>query len=283
MGRFHLMHVIADPKLHGLRGYQEVVETIGWGLSQLGHEVSHAVNRFDPDATNILFGAHMLSADKVAELPANSITYNLEQVRNLDPANFAAAQRDCLERFEIWEYCAANLPTWQRLRNRRVRLVPIGYAPTLSRIPRPATQDIDVLIYGVSGQQRLAAFHRLSYAGLTTLFVSGLYGEARDQLIARARLVLNVNVHAQSQIFEIVRVSYLFANRKAVVAIKGAETFVEEDIAAGVWFTSLERLVADCEQLLGDEAARAALESRALEIIAQRDVRAILRQALAGE
>ena len=42
----------------------------------------------------------------------------------------------------------------------------------------------------------------------------------RDDLIARAKVVLNINKH-QAKIFEIVRVSYLMANAKAVV-LQGA-------------------------------------------------------------
>lgn len=276
------MHIIPDPKLHGLHGYREVVETVASGLTQLGHQVTSAINQFDPAATNILFGAHMLPLERVNELPANSISYNLEQVRDLDVAHFSPAQRACLERFEIWEYCPANLPTWQGLRNRRIKLVPIGYAPVLSRIPRAGVQDIDVLIYGMSGPKRLGAFHRLSLAGVTVVFVSGVYGEARDQLISRAKLVLNVNIHDRSRIFEIVRVSYLFANRKAVVAIMDPQTFVEEDIASGVKFTTLEQLVADCQPILENDHMRIEMENKGFDVIARRDIRTILSQALAA-
>lgn len=282
MAIFHLMHYVPDPKLHGLHGYREIIETVAWGLEQLGHQVSVRLNGFDPAATNILFGAHMLSLDAVRKLPKHSISYNLEQVRHLDPKHFTPGQRLCLERFEIWEYSAANLATWRGLSNTRMKHVPIGYAPVLTRIPKAVNQDIDVLIYGMSGPKRLAAFHQLSLAGMTTLFVSGLYGEARDQLISRSKIVLNVNLHEQSQIFEIARVSYLLANRKAVVALKDPLTFVEDDVGAGVRFTTLEGLAADCRRILDDEAARVSLENSGFEIIARRDIRHILQGALSA-
>ena len=31
--------------MHGLNGYKEVIETVSWGLEQLGHQVSYAVNK----------------------------------------------------------------------------------------------------------------------------------------------------------------------------------------------------------------------------------------------
>jgi hypothetical protein len=74
--------------------------------------------------------------------------------------------------FEIWEYTPANLPSWRTLGRRRVKIDPVGYAPVLTRIPKALRQDIDVLIYGSSGERRL--FHALAQRGLSTVFVSGL-------------------------------------------------------------------------------------------------------------
>jgi len=37
MKRYHLAHIIPDPRLHSLKGFQEVVDTVAWGLERLGH------------------------------------------------------------------------------------------------------------------------------------------------------------------------------------------------------------------------------------------------------
>ena len=60
---------------------------------------------------------------------------------------------------------------------------------------------------------------------------SGVRGAERDALIARARLVLNLHFYPTA-IFELVRVSYLLANGKAVVAECGPETEIDADIRA---------------------------------------------------
>jgi len=137
-----------------------------------------------------------------------------------------------------------------------------------------------VLMYGFSGDMRGSAFHLLSHAGLTVLFVSGMYGEARDNLISRSKIVLNVS-NDVGQIFEIVRVSYLLANKKAVVSTRDPQTAIEADLlSGGVKFTGLENLVADCVGLIDDDAARLRLATAGFECIAKRDVRAILTDAL---
>jgi hypothetical protein len=111
------------------------------------------------------------------------------------------------------------------------------------------------------------------------VFACGLYGRARDDLIARSKLVLNVNKR-RSRIFEVVRVSYLLANGKAVVADRDADTAVEPDFESAVAFCAPEDIVAECERLLDDDAARRDLEARGRAAIRRRPVTGYLRPAL---
>jgi hypothetical protein len=282
MSRFHLMHCVPHPRLHGLNGYLEVIQTLDWGLQQLGHQVSYALNRYDQTATNIIFGVQMLALDTLQALPASTIVYNMEQLRHLRPEHIESHVHLLAQRFRIWDYSAANLEVWRQLGACRVEELPIGYAPILSRIPRPAQQDIDVLIYGIASPKRLQAFQLLSMAGLTTVFVSGLYGEARDALIARSKTILNATLYERSQVFEIVRVSYLLANRKAVITVRDKDTYVEPDIAAAVRFTTLEQLVDECLELTTRAGPRAALETQGFEIMSRRDIRTFLGRIALG-
>lgn len=266
--------------MHGLRGYLEVIQTVEWGLTQLGHGVSYALNGYDPAAVNIVFGAQVLPIDVMKQLPDDTIVYNFEQAGGVDKSRIRPEGRYYAERFEIWEYSAANLQFWRDLGVTRVKNVPVGWAPVISRIPKPAVQDIDVLLYGLTGAKRLDALHRLSAAGLTTMFISGLYGEARDDLIARSKIVANVNLYDFAQIFEVVRVSYLLANKKAVVATRDPATFVDADIESAVRFTTLDQIAVTCTALLEDDVARGAMEDKGFEVISRRDIREILRRAI---
>lgn len=269
--------------MHGLNGYKEVIETVTWGLERLGHRVSYAINAAAADATNIVFGAQVMPVAALKQLPDNTIIYNFEQLRGIAPERVReeAKYYAQAERFEIWEYSEANVPSWHALGRRQVKVVPVGYAPILSRIPKAPRQDIDVLIYGLSGERRLQVFHALSQLGLSTLFVSGLYGSARDDLISRSKIVLNVNLYQKAKIFEIVRVSYLLANRKAVVADLDAETSVDGDLRGAVRFvSSLQELVDGCIRLVENEAERTKLEEAGFASISRRDITGILKSAL---
>ena len=282
MPSYHLAHCVPDPRMHGLYGYKEVIDSVSWGLEQLGHSVTYALNQFSTDATNIVFGAQVLPIDVLSRLPKGSIFYHFEQIRGLKGHEVREEVRYIANRFRIWDYSAANLESWRRLGRHDIEIVPVGYAPTLRRIPKPAEQDIDVLFYGLTGEARLRAFHALSHAGLSSVFVSGLYGPSRDGLIARAKLVLNVNLYEFAHILEVVRISYLLANEKAVVALVEPQTEIEDDIRPALRLTSAPMLAQDCVALVENDAARRELETAGFNAFSRRDIRSILRAVTAS-
>ena len=182
----------------------------------------------------------------------------------------------------MWDYSGANIPTWGHLLPRYpVRHMPICYAPVLSRISKADEQDIDILIYGAVGEKRLSAFSLLAKTTRSVVFAYRLYGLGRDNLIARSKVVLNISENHYGRIFEIVRVSYLMANAKAVISDMWPDSYIETDLPNGVIFTPFESIVAACEDLLADEPSRVRVERRALECIARRDIRYFLAAALA--
>jgi hypothetical protein len=271
--------------MHGLNGYKEVIETVAWGLKQLGHQVTYEVNKFVTSATNIIFGAQVVSVAELKQMPKDTVIYNFEQLRAVQMdrvrEQFWLLARS--EDFKIWDYTHANLATWQALGRHDVRIVPVGYAPILTRIPRASPQDIDVLIYGLPSERRLQLFDALARIGLTTVFVSGLYGPARDELISRAKIVLNINMYTRSKIFEIVRVSYLLANKKVVVADLDTDTSIDDDIRTVVQCAaSWQELPSTCVKLVESESARISLEEAGFAVICRRNIETILKAALPG-
>lgn len=282
--RFNIVPVFyAVPTMHGLRGYAEVVQTLEWGLSQLGHEVTVTENLTVSNATNILIGHVVVPKEILASLPKDTIIYNLEQMGNVPVEGLSPSCQIVADRFQIWEYSPRNLDAWTRFNAVRPPVVvPVSWAAPLERIPKGATEDIDVLLYGKSCVSRLEVFHHLCEAGVRCVFACGLYGAERDSLIARSKIVLNINFYHQTRIFEVVRASYLLANQKAVLADLHAETFVEPDLKDAVCFASRDTLVQRCVELLGDESARKDLEKRGYEIFRRRDIREILRPVVGG-
>jgi hypothetical protein len=286
MTHFNAVHVTGDG-VRGTEAYREVIESVLWGLRQLGHMATYSVNNYCAGKRNIVFGGH-LSPDLLIDCPDDTIYYNLEQISGdpqYDHANPKNTVKFISSKFQIWDYTGANIAAWNRLMPRyAVKLVPVGYAPILTRIENAENQDIGVLIYGAVGVQRLSVFASLGAMvneGISTVFASGVYGAGRDSLISRSKIVLNINNIYRSRIFEIVRVSYLFANSKAVVADIYPDSYIEENIAAGVIFVPTNMIVETCCDLLADETRRRQLEHQGFECFSQRDIREYLAAALA--
>jgi len=280
MKKINLVHIILSDKYHIFHGYDEIIETISWGLVQLGFTVSYSTDRFEQNCINIIFGAQMLSIEDLESLPRNTIIYNLEQMHNVAPEALIEPYIYCAEHFQIWDYSEFNIGTWNYFNSEKKPIhVPIGYAPILSRIEKPKQQEIDVLFYGGPGGQRLAVFHNLCTSLVKTVFVHGLYGKTRDNLIANSKIVINISQYPAHGIFEIARASYLLANSKAIVSDFSENTKIESDIHTAIKFCKIEFIIQECLNLLADDTARNELERNGFDAISKRDIRQILKNA----
>ena len=193
--------------------FLEVRDSLAWSLSELDHKVNLTENSFSSShATSIIYGAELLPPDTV--LPENCVFYNFEQPGH-PRLPFV---RDLAKKFKVkvWDFSKRNLKSWTDEGIPAIH-VPVGYTPNLSRIPRAKIQDIDCLLYGWLTPRRVAIVQQLKDAGLKVYASDNLYGGARDNLISRSKVVLNVH-HDGRDMFEIVRVSYLVANKVLVVS-----------------------------------------------------------------
>jgi len=260
---------VSPPGYLHVAALREVVESVGAALSDLDFDMVLAGT---PDVPLILFGWHLLDAHTA--LPPGTILYNLEQVS--DDADWLKPWHlDLAHRYTVWDYSKQNVERWAA-KGIKATLVPIGYHPILSRIEPATVQDIDVLFYGSLNQRRADVLNALEAAGVKVKHAFGLYGAARDSLIARSKLVLNLHFYT-AQVFEIVRCSYLFANRIPVVSEGPAAPGYEH---AATW-ASYDMLVDACKTLLRDDTAREAQAQRGYEAIRAQSLVTILHEVLA--
>ena len=104
-------------------------------------------------------------------------------------------------------------------------------------------------------------------------------GSARDGLIARSKIVLNLHFY-ESRVFEIVGVSYLLANRKCVVSEAGSDSRFESQFVPGFAFVPYHKLAETCLQLLQDPVKRDALARSGFDRIVSLSQTEYLREAL---
>lgn len=259
--------------------FDEVADTVEYGLSRLGYKVLRMKNAVPTDAPVILFGGHLLDGSTVGQLPASVIFYNLEQA---DPGArwmtgpYAAA----MQHHEVWDFNEVSV--WRLAKAGvapKILWAPIGFVPELQRIPAAIEEDIDVLFYGSVNPRRQYILDRLSAAGIHVVHAFGIYGAERDALLARAKLVLNIHYY-DSNIFEWVRVFYALANRKAVVSEDSILTAFDQGVEAAVQFTPYSHVVDACLALLTDSERRHALIENGLPHLLARPEERILDSVL---
>ncbi len=254
--------------------FDDFVACLAGGFAALGAQVDTSVNQpLMGEGINVLVGAHLIGPGY--PLPDNCIVFNVEQVRSgryAQPTHYL----ELLKRFLVLDYSLRNIQHMrQRTGNEHVYLCKLGTVPALSRITSAPEQDVDVLFYGVVNERRKAILDALVAAGIKLKVLTGVYGAERDSWIARSKIVLNLHFY-DDHIHEIVRTSFLMANRKAVVTEIAHDTEIDDDIREGLVAVPADAIVATCKQLVADDARRHEVEQRAFHAMSRRDQSAIL-------
>lgn len=258
-----IVQIIPEGYVHA-HAFDEVAQGLAYAFEDIGFHATHAVNAFSQTGINVLLGAHLLDENYIDLLPEQTVIYNLEQLHDDSWVNTPAYEQ-ALRKFKVWDYSPANLAFLKaRGMGQNPQLLPIGYNERLTRIEKPQVQDIDVLFYGSINPRRQKILDELKDAGLKTEVLTGVYGAQRDAFIARSKLVLNLHFY-DTQIFELARVSYLLANKKAVVTEKGSKTQFPAELDGQICAVPYASLVDTCKELVADTDRRNALETAGFE------------------
>lgn len=287
--------IVSPPNYIHSRCFAEVALSLRDGLRALGHDSDIVTSSFDcppgKDAWTIILGAHLLCHSFIdpISLPRNMIIYNLEQITPGSPwltEQYLGIMQGkwCDGEFlskghqiKVWDYSKRNIDELKQL-GIEATLCEIGYMPSLTRIA-PCDEDIDVLFVGSMNRRRAKIIEDLTRAGLKVVPVFGYYGAERDLLIARAKVVLNVHFY-DSKVFEIVRCSYLMANKKCVVSEWGSDQDLEEYYNNGIVFCPYDGLVWNCRRMVGDEKQRNMIAQNGFELFSNKSQVEILKGVL---
>jgi SAM-dependent methyltransferase len=234
--------------------FDDAILPIYYALLRLGYRVDTRVNDINRSCVNILFGSGPYTGVQDDALPANTIIFNLEQASTGSIWN-SFRYRKHLRRFTVWDYSRRNVDF---LRDRHglknVALVRLGYVPEMTRLNRDYPPEQDVLFYGTLDERRERMIEALRKAGLSVCVFKG-YGRDRDYAIARSRCIVNVH-HYVPATLEIVRLGYLWANRKAVVSERQDSTEVDPGLEESCRFRPYDELAAAVCEIARSKTAR---------------------------
>lgn len=266
---------ILPPDAPGLGTFTEVRDAFHYALLALGHRSARTNNELLPGACNIVFGSHLL--DPAVVLPSDAVLVNLEQLHN-NP-HLPPSYLERLKKHRVWDYSEQNIGALHSMEVRDATHVPIGHVPELARIRPAARQDVDVLFYGSMNSRRDAILGRLAASGAYVERLFEVYGAARDEWIARSKMVLNIKYY-ENNTFEAVRVSYLLSNSVFVVTELASHGQEWRRFDGGVAVAGYDRLVETCLEYLDQPAKREAVASKGFELMQRYDQKDYLQPAL---
>lgn len=258
--------IISPPNYPHVKSVWEVAETIHYGLITLGYDSVLTFETDLRDRQHITLLPNMLVAYQ-GKLSPNTVLYNLDQIYPGSPW-LQPVVMDHFLQYPVWDYSTANIKQFEQMGISQVQQVPIGYVPELRRIPS-ATEDIDVLFYGSVNERRHQILETLKAQGVKVEAIFGVYGQERDEYIARSKIVLNMHFYP-AKVFEIVRVSYLLANQRFVISERGGDPTEESDFESGIVFSDYENLVETCLNFLNRPTERAQIAQAGFNLMSQR-------------
>lgn len=252
--------------------FSEAAQSLQSAFIELGHGCEIITTPPITRENVIILGAHLLHPADMLYLKS-PIVWQLEQMPDESDeerarAPWTATYLQILRRAEVWDYSRVNIATLKRV-GIEAKLLEVGYAKCLTRIENTKENQIDCLFIGSMNDRRHKILQGLMDSGVKVMHAFDCYGVKRDMLVARAKIILNVHFFA-AKIFEIVRCSYMLANRKAIVSEIGYDKELEEPFYEGISFVGYSDLVGRCVDLLASYAAREKLEARGFEIMSKR-------------
>lgn len=274
----HCIWIAVPPGLVETHIFDEVAQTLSAAFTALGGSAPVVRQQAEWNGrAPIVLGAHLL-ADVALPLPRDSIVVNFEQIirgsRWLNETHLSF-----LRRFPLLDASAHNQPMLERLGIRHRIPFALGYDPALTRVTRrpEAEKDIDVLFYGWPSARRVRLVEDLRRRGLKAVQLFNVFAEARDAAIARAKIVLNVHFYTKG-LFEIVRASYLMANRACVVSEGRPDDPDLVPFAGGIELADYDHLAERCARLVADAERREAVAQRGFELFSARPQASLLRE-----
>ena len=241
----------------------DLAKIIQISIEKLGYQcmISEKIFR---DCCNLILGAN--ACKNVAlecNIPADSIIVQFEQLYDESP-QCTKQYLDLLKEYEVWDYNETNVLWLKNTLGIDAKMLKIGYESSFE-IPKivggDSAKDIDVLFYGALNDRRQKIQNELKtrFPNKNIQFhYNNLWGWARDELIARSKIVLNLHYY-DAKLFEYPRVSYLLNSGAFVISETSANDCDYSFIKQGLVICSYSEICNAVERFLdpsSDETRR---------------------------
>ncbi|WP_086999468.1 hypothetical protein [Rhizobium sullae] len=251
----HCIWIVTPDSYNHSHAFDEVALGLQGAFEELGGSapIVRDMNAFAGRAP-IIYGGNLLPAEIVGHLPKDSVVINLEQVSE-ESIWINSRYTSILKSLPVLDYSPRNRENLATKGIDHAGVLEIGYSRCLSQIEHAPVKDIDVLFYGSLNERRHHILKTLEQGGLKVAHLFNVYGAERDAAIARAKIVINIH-HYASGVFEIVRISYLLANRVCVLTEGDIRDPDIQPFIGGVVIEPYDKMIGRCHGLIADAAER---------------------------
>jgi hypothetical protein len=206
----------------------------------------------------------------LVKVPRNCIFINTEQIYD---SGYATTEifRNYLKNNIYWDYSTSN----EKLTN-NPSYYQFGFCNKNEHLHEyldDSHHNIDVLFIGSPSKERKAIEKALNSTKdkngnpLVVKFVHDVYGKDKIQLMAKAKIVLNLHYY---RYFEIVRVGYLLNNHRFVISEVSPNDDEWSDLHPGFVRCEYTQVVDTCLTYLADYASRKIIADRGYQLYQNR-------------
>jgi hypothetical protein len=265
----HCIWIVTPANYNHSHAFDEVALGLQGAFEELGGSapIVRDMNAFAGRAP-IIYGGNLLPAEIVSHLPKDSVIINLEQVSE-ESIWINSRYTSILKSFPVLDYSPRNRENLAAKGIDHAGVLEIGYSRCLSQIQHAAVKDIDVLFYGSMNERRHHILKTLKDGGLKVEHLFNIYGAERDAAIARAKIVINIH-HYASGVFEIVRISYLLANRVCVLTEGDIRDPDLQSFIGGLAIEPYDDMIERCYKLIANADERDAIAAKGLAAMQSR-------------
>jgi hypothetical protein len=238
----NISHVVINE--HGPM-FADFIDFLTDCLQICGLRVSRTVSVLHPGRLNLIVGHTIfLPQEVLARIRTQTSNYIVFQLEALNKATgFFPDYSTYVELLrgarQVWDYAPKNVEFLAQCGLNSVHYIPIGFSSRLERISRADKLDIDVLFFGIINDRRTRVIEEIRSRGFNAGPIFA-YGSARDAMIARSKIQLNIHQFELSHL-EQLRISYLLNNKRFVISENSEHNLYGE----GVVFCDYGE-IADC-------------------------------------
>ena len=265
MANEYTLWIVSPPGLIWSHVFDEVALGLQSAFGMLGYRVSIVTDPRNIEGAPIVLGANLCPMYQV-KLPDNAIIFNLEQAHP-DSRWFDSKYGyiELLKKHVVWDFSKRNMETLKKFGIENTIHCAIGYVPELTRIKR-TQEDIDIVFVGGGHPRRQKIIDGVVTGGAKLHQVFKIFGKERDDWLARGKIHLNIHKEP-AHLLEIVRISYLLANRCFVISEVSEDKDIMETFKDGVVFCKYDELVGQCISDLANPQKRKEVAEAGFEII----------------